>query len=165
MKEIDISDRLRLVEEMFRLMGSRGLVHRTAEDERADGRTVTLDGHRLIHFASCSYLGLETDRRLKDAACQAIERYGTQFASSRAYLSAPLYAELESHLAQMTGGLPVVVTQTTSLGHLAALPVLVGERDAVLCDIKVHASVQAVLPTLRQTGVKCEFVQHNRIDR
>src|SRR5262252_6962251 len=104
MKENAISDRLRIVEQMFELMSSRGLVHRTAEDERTDGRIITLDGHRLVHFASCSYLGLETDRRLKDSACQAIERYGTQFASSRAYVSAPLYAELETLLTRMAGG-------------------------------------------------------------
>lgn len=165
MNHIEISDRLRTVEEMFRLMGSRGLVHRTAEDERADGRTITLDGVRCINFGSCSYLGLETDARLREASCEAVQRYGTQFASSRAYVSTPLYVELQALLGEMVGGRPLVVTQTTSLGHLATLPVIVGERDAVLFDIQVHASVQAVLPTLRLLGVPCEFVQHNRLDR
>ena len=37
-------------------------------------------------------LGLETDLRLKDAACDAVSRYGVQFASSRAYVSCPPYA-------------------------------------------------------------------------
>jgi len=43
--------------------------------------------------------------------------------------------------------------------------VLVGERDALLYDVQVHASVQAALPELRLRGVPCEAVRHNRLDR
>src|SRR5580704_4162563 len=54
----------------------RGLGHLTAEDEQLGGRLVTLRGRRQINFGSCSYLGLETDLRLKNAACDAVARYG-----------------------------------------------------------------------------------------
>ncbi len=147
------------------LLRTHGLIHRTAEDRRFDGRTLCLDGDQVLNFASCSYLGLEKDTRLKRGACEAVERFGVHFYSSRAYVSAPLYAEYERLLSRMVGGAPVVVTQTTSLGHLAALPVLVGEGDAVLFDLQVHNSVQAVLPTLRSLGVPCEVVPHARLDR
>jgi 7-keto-8-aminopelargonate synthetase-like enzyme len=147
------------------MLRSRGLIHRTAEDVRLDGRSLCLDGEHVLHFASCSYLALETDERLKLGACQAIDRYGVQFSSSRAYVSAPLYREYERLLSEMVGGSPVVVTQTTTLGHAAALPVLISERDAVLFDLQVHNSVQAVLPTLRAAGVPCEVVPHGRLDR
>ncbi|MEY4545011.1 MAG: hypothetical protein RL685_1206 [Pseudomonadota bacterium] len=144
---------------------SRGLVRRVAEDDRFDGRSIVLDGQRVINFSSCSYLGLETDARLKTAACEAVLRFGVQFSSSRAYVSAPLYGELESLLSQMVDGAPVVLAPTTSLAHQSALPVLVGDRDAVLFDVQVHASVQAALPELRLRGVPCEAVRHNRLDR
>jgi 7-keto-8-aminopelargonate synthetase-like enzyme len=144
---------------------SRGLVCQMAEDERFDGRCVTLNGRRLVNFGSCSYLGLELDARLKAAACEAVLRYGVQFSSSRAYVAAPLYRELEALLSELVGGSRVVLAPTTSLAHLGALPVLVGERDAVLYDIQLHASAQAVLPELRQRGIPCEPVQHNRLDR
>lgn len=143
----------------------QGLIHRFAEDERFDGRSITLDGRSLLNFGSCSYLGLETDARLKAAACDAVNRYGVQFSTSRAYVAAPLYRELEALLSEMAGGAPVVLAATASLAHLSALPALVGERDAVLYDIQVHASVQAALPDLRQRGVVCEPVPHNRLDR
>ena len=65
----------------------------------------------------------------------------------------------------MVDGAPVVVMQTTSLGHLATLPVLIGERDCVLFDLQVHNSVQAILPTLRMLGVPCSVVPHARLDR
>ena len=60
---------------------------------------------------------------------------------------------------------PLVVAQTTTLAHLAALPILVGKDDAVVCDQMVHNSVQAVLPTLAAAGTTCRFVRHNRMDR
>ncbi len=152
------------IENVAQTLKARGLFHCTAEDERLDGRCITLNGRSLVNFGSCSYLGLETDARLKVASCEAILRYGVQFSTSRSYVSAPLYAELEELLSRIVGGKPVVVTQTTSLGHLAALPVLIGERDAVLYDAFVHHSVQSVLPQLRQLGIPCEAVPHGRLD-
>ncbi|HWZ92982.1 MAG TPA: hypothetical protein VNW92_29155, partial [Polyangiaceae bacterium] len=153
-----------MVDETAKLLAARGLIHLTAEDDYCDGRHVTLRAHKLVNFGSCSYLGLEVDARLKQAACSAIHRYGVQFSSSRAYVSTPLYGEFEALLEELFGA-PIVVAQTTSLGHLATLPVVVGENDAVLFDGLVHASVQAVLPTLREAGVRCTQVPHNRLDR
>jgi 7-keto-8-aminopelargonate synthetase-like enzyme len=158
-------ERIADIQATAEMLRARGLIHRTAEDARFDGRSIRLDGEHVLNFASCSYLALETDERLKRGAREAIDRYGVQFSSSRAYVSAPLYREYEELLSMMAGGAPVVVTQTTTLGHSAALPVLIGEGDAVLFDVQVHHSVQAVLPTLRAQGVPCEVVPHARLDR
>ena len=57
-------------------------------------------------------------------ACEAVLRYGVQFSTSRAYVAAPLYAELERLLSEMAAGAPVVLAATASLAHLGALPVL-----------------------------------------
>lgn len=161
----DLDERQRIAAHSWHLARAHGLVCQVAEDERFDGRALTLRGQRLVNFGSCSYLGLETDARLKAAACEAVLRYGVQFSTSRAYVAAPLYAELERLLSEMAAGAPVVLAPTASLAHLGALPVLVGERDAVLYDAQVHASVQSVLPELRQRGITVEPVRHNRLDR
>lgn len=158
------SARLRLVESVVSDGIARGLGHLTAEDEQLSGRFVTLRGRRQVNFGSCSYLGLETDLRLKYAACEAVANYGVQFSSSRAYVSCPPYAELERLLRTMFSA-PVVVTSSTTLAHLAALPLLVGREDAVICDQFVHNSILSVLPTLQMAGTVCRFVRHNRIDR
>jgi 7-keto-8-aminopelargonate synthetase-like enzyme len=159
------AERNQLVSETAQLLSARGLIHLNAEGTSSNGREVRIRGRDLVNFGSCSYLGLEVDERLKQGACDAIQNYGVQFSSSRAYVSTPLYAEYEALLSEIFGGAPVVVTQTTSLGHLATLPVVVAEQDAVLYDVLVHASVQAVLPTLRAAGVECTQVPHNRMDR
>jgi 7-keto-8-aminopelargonate synthetase-like enzyme len=156
---------LRSVDDAFTEAIAFGLAHLTAEDAELGGRFVTLDGgRRHVNFGSCSYMGLETDPRLKTAACEAVARFGVQFASSRAYVSCPPYPELE-RLLQAIFKAPLVVVQTTTLAHFAALPILIGRGDAVVCDQLVHSSVQAVLPTLQAGGASCRFVRHNRTDR
>jgi 7-keto-8-aminopelargonate synthetase-like enzyme len=155
---------LRLVDDAISDGIARGLGHLIAEDEQLGGRIITLRGRRHVNFGSCSYLGLETDLRLKTAACDAVARYGVQFASSRAYVSCPPYADLERLLAALFDT-PLVIAQTTTLAHFAALPILIGKEDAVVCDQLVHASVQAVLPTLQAAGTTCTFVRHGRLDR
>ena len=140
----------------------RGLAHNVAEDEQLDGRIITVTGHRLVNFGSCSYLGLETHQELKTAIVDAVNRYGSQFSTSRGYLSAPDYVAVESTLAELFDR-PVVVTPSTTLAHLAALPTLIGHRDALLLDHQVHHSVQMAATLVRAQGATVEFVPHSSI--
>ncbi|HEY2697886.1 MAG TPA: aminotransferase class I/II-fold pyridoxal phosphate-dependent enzyme [Pseudonocardiaceae bacterium] len=139
-----------------------GVLMRAAEDDVLDGRTIRLDGKPRLNFASCGYLGLELDPRLREAACAAVIRYGTQFSSSRAYLEAPAYPLVEQLLGEMFGGHALLAPSTT-LGHHIALPVLIDEEDAVLVDAQVHHSVQSVLPPVRELGADVEMLPHNNM--
>lgn len=142
---------------------ARGLLYRTAEDESLDGRLIRLDGRDLVNFSSCSYLGLEMDERLKEGGIDAIRRFGTQFSSSRAYVSMPLYQELEADLERVFGVAPIIAP-TTSLAHVAALPVLIHDDDLVLADQQVHTSVQNALNHVRVHGTRVEVLRHSRMD-
>jgi 7-keto-8-aminopelargonate synthetase-like enzyme len=159
-----IEERLALLDEVVSEAAARGLAMQTADDGPLDGRVISLRGRDRINFGSCSYLGLELDPRLRDAVCEAVGRYGTQFSSSRAYVSAPPYRELEARLDELFGG-HALAMPTTSLGHLAALPVLIGPGDAVILDQQVHASVQVAADQLRLQGTAVEMIRHNRMDR
>ena len=130
--------------------------------EHYDGPLFEVDGRPMRNFGSCSYLGLEVrddsqGRRLRGGAPL---RHAASF--SRAYLEHPLYRELEEQLASMTGG-HVLVAPSTTLGHIAALPVLVREGDAVLIDQFAHASLHTATALLRDIPV--ERVRHNHLDR
>ena len=140
-----------------------GIAHLDARDQRLDGRCVRIRNRDRINFASCSYLGLELDPRLKQGAIEAAERYGTQFSSSRAYISAPQYEELESLLDSIFDGF-ALVTPSTTLGHLSALPVLIAEEDAAILDHQVHHTVQLATGQLRLQGTHVELVRHGRFD-
>src|SRR3954466_5198487 len=131
-------ERLAILDDMLTEAAGKGLLQRTPDDGPLDGRHLVLDGRSTLNFGSCSYLGLELDPRLREAVVDAVRRYGTQFSSSRSYLQAPPYLQLEAMLEEAFGG-PVIVTPSTSLGHLAALPVLVASTDAVVLDQQVHA--------------------------
>ena len=135
------------------------MLHRFVEDSVLDGKHLQLDGRSMLSFGSCSYLGLETDNRLREGVRRAVDRYGTQFSASRAYLSAPPYGELEEKLSAIFGGY-VLPTSSTTLGHLSAIPVLCQEKDAVLMDQMVHHSVQLAVTQARAQGTAVELIRH-----
>src|SRR5262249_24477124 len=113
------------------------------------------------NFASCSYMGLQRHPDLIAGGMQALAEYGTNFAISRAYLDCPLYGALEETLSEALNA-HVLVAPTTTLAHLAALPVLVGERDLGLVDQLAHASIPTASNLV--ADVPIELVRHNRMD-
>jgi 7-keto-8-aminopelargonate synthetase-like enzyme len=137
-----------------------GVILQTAQS--ANGRYVIVDGRSLLNFGSCSYMGLEHRPELCEAAQSALETYGTQFSFSRAYLQNPLYLELEALLERIAGR-PVIVTPSTSLGHIAALPVLVRDDDMMVIDQFAHASLQTAVQIMPK--VPLEILRHNRMDQ
>ncbi len=155
---------LDLIDDSLEWGSELGLTLREAEDERLDGRTVRLDGRDRCQFFSCSYLGLELHPALRAGAIDAVERYGTQFSSSRTYISAPLYGDLEDLLGEITGGSCMVAPNTT-LGSISTLPVIIGEDDAVLLDHQVHHTVQLVVPQLQSLGIPVSMIRHGDVNR
>jgi 7-keto-8-aminopelargonate synthetase-like enzyme len=141
----------------------RGILHLYTEDSLVNNNIITLKNHKVVNFGSCSYLGLEFDNRLTEGAIQAIRSFGTQFSESRAYVSVGLYRELETLLENIFG-LPVVVTATTTLGHISNIPVLVNDSDAIIMDHQVHHSVQTAVNLAKVKGVHTELLRHNRMD-
>ena len=140
-----------------------GVIHLTTEDTKLDSNNIKIKEKDYVNFGSCSYLSLEFDERIKQGAKKAIDDYGTQFSSSRAYVSPRFYNELEDKLSKIFNA-PTVVTPTTTLGHIAAIPTLVGPNDVVILDHQVHNSVQTAVAIVKSKGVKVEMVRHNRMD-
>ena len=144
---------------------ARGLgIHRLLiEDIELEGDSVILGGKRVLNFGLCSYLGLGNDERLVNAATQAIKRYGTSYSSSLAYTAVPLYRELSERLASMFDS-RVVLAPTTTLAHLAALPVLIRPEDVAVVDVQAHASVRMATQVLQANGVKVVTVPHSNTE-
>jgi 7-keto-8-aminopelargonate synthetase-like enzyme len=152
-----------LINEIISAAKQQGIIHLAAEDHSYDGRIITVDGKELINFGSYSYLGLETDTRLKEAGIDAISRYGLQHPSTRAYISSPLYSELEELLRQMFDA-PLVLSTCLTTGHDGVLPVIMEECDALILDQQVHASVQRPARALQLEGVTVTVIRHNKMD-
>ncbi len=141
-----------------------GIGHVEIDPKRIEGTTISLNGKETNLFGSCSYLNLEIDERLKDAAKKVIDTFGVQFSSSRAYISLPIHSELEGLLSKIFGA-PALVTTSTTLGHMANLPVIVGKNDAIILDQQVHNSVQMATRTVAATGTHVEVVRHNNMEQ
>jgi 7-keto-8-aminopelargonate synthetase-like enzyme len=138
-----------------------GVLLQTVDDAPYAGRHIELRGSPLLNFGGCSYLGLESRYELREGAKRAIDRFGTQFSFSRAYLESALYPPLERALNAMTDG-HALVTPSTTLGHIASIPVLVQPGDAVLIDRFAHASLHTATGLLR--GVTIRPIRHSRVD-
>ena len=93
-------------------------------------------------LGSNNYLGLTSDPRVKRAAIEAIERYGTGVTGSRLLNGTlPLHTELEELLADWVG-LPAALVFTTGYtANLGLISSLVHAGDAVFCDSAAHASL------------------------
>ena len=91
------------VDQIVSYGAQKGILHLYNEDNQFDGNKISIAGKEVINFGSCSYLGLEFDPRLKQGAKDAIDRFGTQFSESRAYVSLGLYNELEGLLEGLFG--------------------------------------------------------------
>jgi 7-keto-8-aminopelargonate synthetase-like enzyme len=137
-----------------------GVIMQTGEG--ANGRHVTVEGRRFANFGSCSYMALEEHPQLRLSAHRALDDYGTQFHFSRAYLQCPLYVELEALLQEITGR-PIVVAASTSLAHIAALPILVTDKDHIIIDQFAHASLHTAVQLV--PNVPMEILRHNRMDQ
>ena len=158
-----MSQFLRTLNQIVNDADRNGLVHNFTSDETLSGSQITVNEKELINFGSCSYLGLEYHPALKAGAMQALEQYGTQFSSSRAYLSLGLYQELEANLERIFEQ-PAIVTASTTLGHMATLPVIVEPGDAVILDLQVHASVQLSAQVLKANNIPISIIPHNSME-
>ena len=107
-----------------------------------DGGTVMVEGRRMIITGSNDYLGLTQDPRLKEAACSALEHYGTSCTGSR-FLTGTLalHEELESSLADFLRSEAVLTFTTGFLGSLGVLSSLTGRQDILYFDRENHASL------------------------
>lgn len=151
------------VDTVFANAKEKGILHLYAEGKYLNGRTITINGEEMLHFGTTGYLGLEQDIRLKEAAITAINNYGTQFPLSKTYLSHPLYAELENKIGQMYN-IPTIITKNSTLGHMAIIPTLIRDEDAVIVDHQAHWSVQNACQVLKLRGIPVEMIRHSNLE-
>jgi 7-keto-8-aminopelargonate synthetase-like enzyme len=140
-----------------------GIIHLMDENDISDGRHIRIKGKELVNFGTCGYMGLEMDERLKTAVIDAVQRYGTAFASTRAYVTIKLYEEIEDLLTKMFEK-PVVLLANVTLSHISNIPTLIGDNDCVILDTQVHDSVQTAVQLLKSRNIHVDIVRHNRID-
>lgn len=107
-----------------------------------EGSEAVFQGRRLLMCGSNNYLGLTVDPRVREAACEALQRYGTSCTGSR-FLNGTLemHHQLEHELAEFVGEEAALVFSTGMQTNLGTISALVGRGDYVLLDKEDHASI------------------------
>jgi 8-amino-7-oxononanoate synthase len=110
--------------------------------ESAQDPEVTVEGRRMIMIGSNNYLGLTNHPKVKEAAVEAIRRYGTGCAGSR-FLNGTLaiHEELEDRLARFFRKEAAIVFSTGFQANLGAISALVGKDNVAIIDKMDHASI------------------------
>ena len=100
------------------------------------------DGSKVLMFGSNSYLGLSDDPRLKEAACAAIQKYGTSCSGSR-FLNGTLdiHEELEAKLAKFVGKQAAVTYSTGFQVNLGVISALGFRGGFIFLDALDHACI------------------------
>ena len=110
--------------------------------ESAQDPEVVHDGRRLVMMGSNNYLGLTNDPRVKEAAIEAIRKYGSGCAGSR-FLNGTLdlHVRLEERLAEFMRQEAAVTFSTGFQVNLGAIACLVSKGDTVYLDKQDHACI------------------------
>ncbi len=108
----------------------------------SEGTTATFEGKEVVMIGSNNYLGLTTDPRVRKAAHEAIDRYGTSVTGSR-FLNGTLelHLELDRRLARYVGKESALVFSTGYQTNVGTISALVGKGDYVILDKDDHASI------------------------
>ena len=107
-----------------------------------EGTEAVFKGKRLIMCGSNNYLGLTVDPRVRQAAIEAIEKFGSSCTGSR-FLNGNLefHEQLERELAAYVGKEAALVFSTGMQVNLGTISALIGRGDYVILDKEDHASI------------------------
>jgi 8-amino-7-oxononanoate synthase len=127
------------------------------------GPVVEMEGRERITLGSNNYLGLTGDPRVKEAAREALERYGTGLTGSRFMNGTlPIHLELEEQLADWMGTEDALVYTAGYLANVGCIGTLLGPGDTVICDSGDHASI---LDAVSMSRARIRPFRHNRMDK
>jgi 8-amino-7-oxononanoate synthase len=107
-----------------------------------EGTEAIFKGKRLIMCGSNNYLGLTVDPRVRQAAIEAIEKFGSSCTGSR-FLNGNLefHEQLERELAAYVGKEAALVFSTGMQVNLGTISALISRGDYVILDKEDHASI------------------------
>lgn len=141
-----------------------GMAYQATDETYFDGKHCSIRGKEHIAFSMCDYLGLSTNPQIKEEAIKATEKYGVFTSISRTYMRLGIYDTVEQLLNQIFGK-PTILISRTSLAHVATIPVITDENDAIILDHQVHTSVRNAVDIVRGYGNHVEILRHNNMMR
>jgi 8-amino-7-oxononanoate synthase len=133
--------------------------------EENEGPVVSIEGRKVIMAGSNNYLGLTAHPRVKQAALDAINRFGTGCSGSR-YLTGTLtlHNELEERLANFLDAESCLLFSTGYQTAQGIIPTLVQRGEYVVSDKDNHACIVAGNLMAKGAFANFERYKHNEMD-
>ncbi len=127
------------------------------------GPEVDMEGRRRIMLGGNNYLGLTGDERVKQAARDALDHYGTGVTGSRFMNGTlPIHLELEREIADWLEEDDALVYTTGYLANTGCIATLLDPGDTVICDAGDHASI---LDAVSMSRARIRPYRHGRLDK
>ncbi|UCH98769.1 MAG: pyridoxal phosphate-dependent aminotransferase family protein [Candidatus Aminicenantes bacterium] len=119
-----------------------GLYPYFTEIEGVEGNYVWVKGKKTLMVGSNNYLGLFDDQRIKEAAIEAVRKYGSSTCGSR-FLNGTysLHVDIERKLAEFMGKEEALTFSTGFQTNLGVISAVAGRNDVIVIDRMVHASI------------------------
>ena len=145
-------------EKLISLKGE-GLFREIKDIEKLEGKHIWMEGNKYLDFSSSNYIGFRDDRRIIDAAIDALEKYGMGSGASRVVVgTASLYKELEELIASEKKKEAALIFNSGYDANLGIISTIIGKNDVVFCDKLNHASIY---DGIRLSGAKMIRFRHN----
>ena len=123
---------------------------------------VRIGRRKVLMFGSNDYLDLITHPKVKEAAIQAIKKYGSGCSGSRLLNGTlDIHVKLEEELAAFAHKEAAIIFGTGFQANYATLSALTEKGDVMICDHNLHASL--VEGALRSPARTMRF-RHNDLD-
>ncbi|QVK16858.1 glycine C-acetyltransferase [Mycoplasmatota bacterium] len=103
---------------------------------------IELNGKEVINLSSNNYLGLANHKRVKEAAIEAVKKYGAGAGAVRTIVgNMDIHEELEEILAEFKREEAVVVFQSGFACNAGAIQAITAKGDLIISDELNHASI------------------------
>ncbi len=144
--------------EILTQLRAEGLYRAVLQIDSETSATVRLQGRDVLVFCANNYLGLANHDRLKKAATEAIETWGSGAGAARLVSgNIALYGAVEKKLAQYKGTAAALVFSTGYMANLGAIGAIAKKGDLILADRLNHASL---VDACRLSGARFRIYRH-----
>jgi len=135
-------DPLAFLEAEVEELKAKGLFRRLRVVQSEQRSRCVIDGREVITLSSNNYLGLNTHPRLREAAIEAVRRFGAGSGAVRTIAGTmSLHEELERRLAEFKGTEAVLTFQSGFTANTGVIPILAPEGAVIVSDALNHASI------------------------
>ena len=141
---------------------AKGLYRRLRVVQSEQRSRCIIDGREVITLSSNNYLGLNTHPRLRDAAIEAVRRFGAGSGAVRTIAGTmSLHEELERRLAEFKNVEAVLTFQSGFTANTGVIPIVAPEGAVIVSDALNHASI---IDGIRLTKAERKVFPHADID-